>query len=75
MEDSTCHEMEIDLLTRFSYMECLFLALFLRSKYDFYVDPESYIELPLIENGFINIKPLFNKKSIPNQYCVPAEKA
>ena len=59
MEDSTCHEMEIDLLTRFSYMECLFLALFLRSKYDYYVDTE----------------PLFNKKSIPNQYRVPAEKA
>ena len=27
-----------------------------------------------LENGLINIQPLFNNKSISNQYCVPPGK-
>ena len=46
MEESTCHEMVIDLLKIFSCMKCLFFALFhsfYTNVYDFYVDSERMI--------------------------------
>ena len=41
MEESTCRDMVIDLL-KFSCMKCFF-ALFMNSKYDFYVDAERIV--------------------------------
>ena len=44
MEESTCHEMIIDLLKRFSCMKCFnFLHFSISFKYDFHVDAERII--------------------------------
>ena len=40
MEESTCHEMVIDLLKRFICMNCLFFAVYISFKYDFHVYAE-----------------------------------
>ena len=43
MEESTCNKIVINLFNRFICMKCLFIALFISSKYDFYADDEGMI--------------------------------
>ena len=43
MEESTYHEMVIDLLKIFMSMKCLFLHFSISSKYDFHIDAERMI--------------------------------
>ena len=43
MEESTYHEMVIDLLKKFACMNCLFFALFISFKNDFHADAEKMI--------------------------------
>ena len=45
MEESTCHEMVIDLLKRFSCMKCLFLHFSFSSKYHFHFNAERIIAI------------------------------